>query len=129
LEIRIVEERKNPLMHRTEYKFEIDHPTAASPRRADVRQELAKLVMVPKDRLVVERMNAKFGTARSDGLAMAYETKEALDVTVREHILIRNGLREKKSATPPTEAAPAPAETPKAPAEAAKAPADAPKAG
>ncbi len=126
MEIRIVEERKNPLMHRTEYKFEIDHPTAASPKRADVRQELAKMIMVPKDRLVVERMNAQFGTARSDGLAMAYESKEALDVTVREHILVRNGLREKKTAAPPGEAAPA--ETPKVPAETPKAPAEAPKA-
>jgi ribosomal protein S24E len=109
LEIRIVEERKNPLLHRTEYRFEVDHPTAASPTRANVRQELSKLVMVPKDRLVVERMNAQFGVARSNGFAVAYETKEALDVTVREHILIRNGLREKRSAAPPAEAEAAPA--------------------
>ncbi|HEV2519910.1 MAG TPA: 30S ribosomal protein S24e [Thermoplasmata archaeon] len=117
MEIKIVETRKNPLLHRTEYRFEVDHPTAASPTRANVRQELAKMVMVPKDRLVVERMNAQFGLARSDGFAVAYETKEALDVTVREHILVRNGLREKKSATPPAaEEAPAPAAKAEAPA-------------
>jgi ribosomal protein S24E len=109
LEIRIVEERKNPLLHRTEYRFEVDHPTAASPTRANVRVELAKMVMVPKDRLVIERMNAQFGLARSNGFAVAYETKEALDVTVREHILVRNGLREKKSAAPPAEPEVAPA--------------------
>ncbi|MCI4357456.1 MAG: 30S ribosomal protein S24e [Thermoplasmata archaeon] len=117
MEIKIVEERKNPLLHRTEYRFEVDHPTAASPTRANVRVELAKLVMVPKDRLVIERMNAQFGLARSNGFAVAYETKEALDVTVREHILVRNGLREKKSAAPPAEpeappAKPAPAAEP-----------------
>jgi ribosomal protein S24E len=121
LEIKIVEERKNPLLHRTEYRFEVAHPTAASPTRANVRQELAKIVMVPKDRLVIERMNAQFGVARSDGFAVAYETKEALDVTVREHILVRNGLKEKAAAQPPAE--PAPPEPPAPPAKAEDAPA------
>ena len=121
MEIKIVEERKNPLMHRTEYRFEVAHPTAASPTRANVRQELAKIVMVPKDRLVIERMNAQFGVARSDGFAVAYETKEALDVTVREHILVRNGLKEKAAAQPPAE----PEAAPEKPAPAAK-PDDAP---
>ncbi len=117
MELRIVEERKNPLLHRVEYTFEVAHPTAASPKRSDVRQELAKIVKVPKDRLVVERMNAQYGIARTVGLAIAYDSKEAVDVTVREHILVRNGLREKAVAKPPGEEATAPATPPKAEAE------------
>ncbi|HUI38883.1 MAG TPA: 30S ribosomal protein S24e [Thermoplasmata archaeon] len=118
MELKIVEERKNPLLQRTEFRFEIGHPAAATPTRDQVRQELSKLVKVPKERLVVERMNARFGMASSEGIAIAYDSKEALDVTVREHILVRNKLREKKSAQP-AEAAAAPA--PAAPAEAAPA--------
>jgi ribosomal protein S24E len=113
LDVKILDERPNPLLHRKEYTFEVDHAGTATPPRADVRKELAKLVKVPADRLVIERMNARFGTAKTRGEAVAYATKEALDITVREHILIRNGLREK--ATP---AAPAPAgeATPPSPA-------------
>jgi ribosomal protein S24E len=114
LDVKILEERPNPLMHRKEYTFEVDHAGAATPPRADVRKELAKLVKVPADRLVIERMNARFGTAKTRGEAMAYATKEAVDVTVREHILIRNGLREKAvpAAPAPEGSAPAP-EAPK----------------
>jgi ribosomal protein S24E len=119
LDVKILEERPNPLMHRKEYTFEVDHAGAATPPRADIRKELAKLVKVPADRLVIERMNARFGTAKTVGEAMAYATKEAVDVTVREHILIRNGLREK--AVPATPAAGGEAPAPAAPKEEPKA--------
>lgn len=129
MDVKILEERPNPLLNRKEYTFEVDHAGAATPPRADVRKELAKLVKVPTERLVIERMNARYGTAKTVGEAMAYSTKEAVDVTVREHILIRNGLREKATPVAPgaseeTPAAPpAPKEEPKeapAPAETAK---------
>jgi ribosomal protein S24E len=119
LDVKILEERPNPLLHRKEYTFEVDHAGAATPPRAEVRKELAKLVKVPADRLVIERMNARFGTAKTRGEAMAYATKEAVDITVREHILIRNGLREKAAPAAPATGGEAPA--PAAPKEEPKA--------
>jgi len=120
MEIRIVEERTNPLLQRTEYSFEVSHPTAATPTRDAVRTELAKLAKVPKDRLIIERMEAKFGTATTVGLAAGYQNAETLKKVVREHILVRNGLKEKapKGPAAPAEAAPAP--TPAAPPAPAK---------
>lgn len=118
MELRILEERKNPLLKRTEYRFEVIHGTAATPSRDAVRQELSKVTRTPKERLLVERMHATFGAARSEGVAVAYETKEALAATALEHILIRNGLKEKPKAAPAGETAPEPAkaEAPAAPA-------------
>jgi small subunit ribosomal protein S24e len=117
LDLKIVEERKNPLLKRVEYRFEMSHPTAATPKRDEVRQELASQLKVPKERIVVERMHAKFGTPMSVGEAAAYASKDAALATVREHILIRNGLKEKaKPAVPGAEpeapAAPAAEEKP-----------------
>ncbi len=117
MEIKILEERANPLLHRHEYRFEVTHPTAATPKRDEVRTELAKLVRSPKERVIVERMHARFGTAVSRGDANVYETVDALTKITREHILVRHGLKEKATKAPPTEAAP----TPPAPAAAAEA--------
>ncbi len=115
MDLKILEERPNPLLERTEYTFRADHATAASPTRDTVRTELAKLVKVPKDRLVIERMAARYGTAVTEGVAVAYANVAARDRLVREHILIRNGLKEKKSAQPaPPAEAPAPAPPPAA---------------
>ena len=53
---------------------------------------------------MIERMHAKFGTPMSVGEAAAYSSKDAALATEREHILIRNGLKEKpKPATPGSE--------------------------
>jgi hypothetical protein len=93
-------------------------------------------VKAPKDRVVIERMRARYGTAVSRGDAAVYETADAAKAITRSHILIRNGLKEKeaKAGAAPTEAAPAapaaetkpdPAEKEPKPAKAAK---DAPAA-
>jgi len=120
VEIKILEDRANPLMKRHELRFEVAHATAATPTRDAVRGELSKLVKAPKDRVIIERMNARYGTAVTRGDAMVYESADALKVTVRDHILVRNGLKEK----PVKGAAPAAAE---AAAPAAPAAAEAPK--
>jgi small subunit ribosomal protein S24e len=129
MEIKILEERSNPLLQRNELRFEVSHATAATPTRDTVRTELAKAVHAAKDRVIIERMRPRFGTAVTRGEANVYETADAAKAITREHILVRNGLKEKavKGATPaaPTEPAP-PAAPPKAeapaPSEAAPAP-------
>jgi len=129
LEIKILEERANPLLHRREFRFEVAHATAATPKRDEVRAELAKLVRAPKDRVIVERMHARFGTAVSRGDANVYETADALKKITREHILVRHGLKEKatKAAPAAEAAAPAAPATPAAPAKEAPAAAPAEK--
>jgi small subunit ribosomal protein S24e len=115
VEIKILEEKPNPLLHRREYSFEVSHATAATPRRDEVRGEFAKLTKAPKDRVIIERMQARYGTATTRGEAIVYETAELAKSTEREHILVRNGLKEKavKGAAAPAEPeAPAPAEAP-----------------
>jgi ribosomal protein S24E len=116
LELTIVETRPNPLLKRTEYRFQVSHATTATPPRDQVRNELAKLVKVPKERVIIERMHARFGIATTEGVAATYETAEALKVVVRDHIQVRNGLKEKPVKGPAAPVA-APAETAKPAAE------------
>lgn len=120
MELRILEERPNPLLKRTEYRFEVVHAEAPTPTIEDVRTELAKQVKVPKDRLVVEGMHARYGAPQTVGEALAYQTKEALLATSREHILFRNKLKEKTAPAAPGEGGAAPAAAPEAPAKAEK---------
>jgi len=122
MEIKIIEERTNPLLKRHELRFEVAHATAATPARDAVRTELAKAVHAPKDRVIIERMNPRFGTAVTRGEANVYDSADAAKAITREHILVRNGLKEKeaKAAAPAATPTP-PAEVPKAEAPAAPA--------
>jgi small subunit ribosomal protein S24e len=126
MELRIVEDRTNPLLKRHELRFEVDHATAATPTRDTVRTELAKAVHAAKDRVIIERMKPRFGTAVTRGEANVYDTAEAAKTITREHILVRNGLKEKESKAPGAPAEPAKPEAPAIappPAEPAAAPA------
>ena len=121
MEIKILEDRANPLMKRHEVRFEVAHATAATPNRDAVRGELSKLVKAPKDRVIIERMHARYGTAVTRGDAVVYDSADAAKAIVRAHILVRNGLKEKpvKGPAAPAEAA-APATPAAPPAEASK---------
>ena len=119
MEIRILEDKANPLMQRHEIRFEVAHATAATPSRDAVRGELSKLVNAPRDRVIIERMRARYGTAVTRGDAAVYDTADAAKAIVRSHILVRNKLKEKPTkgtvpaaASAPEAAAPAPAESP-----------------
>ncbi len=114
MEIKIVEQRPNPLLKRTEYRFEIGHSDQSTPSRDSIRAELAKDLNVPKDRVIVERMRSKFGTPKTVGEAMVYASTNDAKAIEREHVLIRNRLIEKAvvaetpaAETPPAAAAPA----------------------
>jgi len=117
VEIRILEDKANPLMQRHEIRFEVAHATSATPSRDAVRGELSKLVNASKDRVIIERMHARYGTAVTRGDATVYDTAEAVKSTVRSHILVRNGLKEKPVKGPAPAAASAPAAAAPTPAE------------
>lgn len=119
MDLKIVEARPNPLLKRTEYRFEVGHAAAATPKRDEVRGELAKALSIPKDRIILERMHAKFGTPKSFGEAHVYASKAAAEATAREHILVRNGLKEKAVKAAPGAAAPEAPAAPPAPAKGA----------
>jgi ribosomal protein S24E len=92
MDLVVREQRPNPLLKRVEYTFEVAHVGTATPTVETVRSELAKNLKVPKDRLVIEWMRARYGTPVTRGEALAYDTADALKAVTREHILIRNGL-------------------------------------
>ncbi len=120
MEIEILSKDENELLERLEVRFRAVHTKEGTPARDAVREKLAALLKVPKERVVVDMMGSEFGMNETVGYAKAYKTKEAAMRYEREHVLVRNKLKEKakvekkpvageKAATP----APAPAPTAK----------------
>ena len=107
MELEIQKTRENPLMKRTELHFVLHHPNSQTPKRDAVRDEISKLLKVPKDRVVVDHMESSFGVHDTKGYAKVYPSKEDALKAENEHILIRNRLAEKqtkKTAEPAKEA-------------------------
>jgi len=94
MEVKILEEKENPLLDRRELKVKIAHD-AATPKISEVRDKLAAMLGVDKETLILDSFKSKFGVRESIGFVKVYRTKErALKVEPR-HTLEKNLLIEK----------------------------------
>ncbi len=97
MEIEIEGKRENLLLNRVEVDFKVAHSAESTPKRDQIREELAKQLKVTKDRVVVDHMQSSFGKGETAGYAKVYKSKEDALKVESEHILVRNGLAQKKA--------------------------------
>ncbi len=99
MEIEVISKKENPLLARLEVHFIVTHPEEVTPRRKDVRDEIAVLLKAKKDAIVIDHMNSEFGKPETIGYAKVYKSKkEALQIET-EAVLKRNNLLEEKEKT------------------------------
>ncbi len=96
MEIKILEKRENPLLHRIEVKFEISHPKGKTPSRDEVRNLIAANMSADVSRVILDRVVTPFGSMVSEGTAKIYDSVEDAKKVEPEYVLIRNKLIEKK---------------------------------
>jgi small subunit ribosomal protein S24e len=115
MEVEIVSKKENELLDRTEVKFKAVHMKEGTPQREAVREKLAAMLKATKERVIVDSMDSEFGKTETIGYAKVYKNKDSAMKYEREHVLVRNKLKEKvkvekKAAAPkPAPAAAAPA--------------------
>ena len=95
MDVEIVSKDENKLLERTEVKFKATHTNEGTPQREVVRDKIASLLKVQKDRVIVDSMESEFGKMETFGYAKVYKSKDAAMKYEREHILVRNKLKEK----------------------------------
>ena len=97
MKLEIVSKNENKLMDRVEVNFKADHDGEATPSRDAVRTALAGAMGVQKDRVIVAEMDSKYGIGSSDGYAKVYFSVDSAKKNEKNHLLVRNGLAEKKA--------------------------------
>jgi small subunit ribosomal protein S24e len=106
MEIEILGQEDNPLLHRTEVDFEIEHDDA-SPSRLSVRDSLAAKLDKDSEEVVVHELDTKFGMRKTIGRAKVYDSPAEAAEVEHEHMLERNkiGAEEEADAEAETEEA------------------------
>lgn len=74
--------------------FEIQEP--ATPRRSEVRREIAVLLKTDLDNVWVKRLDTHTGTHKTVGLAHVYDSVEVAMRVEPEHIIARNKTPERE---------------------------------
>lgn len=93
MEIEMVSQQENLLLNRMEVHYRVQHANATTPKREDVRNELAKLLNVTKDLVIIDHMRSEFGKGETIGYAKIYKNREYAQRIEREHVLERNFLK------------------------------------
>jgi small subunit ribosomal protein S24e len=91
MNIDILSEDENPMLHRTDVRFELTHEEA-TPSRLSVRDSLAAMLNKDSKEVVVRKLDTTFGMRKSVGDARVYETPEHATDIEQDHMLERNKI-------------------------------------
>ncbi|EMA43665.1 30S ribosomal protein S24e [Halobiforma nitratireducens] len=91
MDVDIVSESENPMLHRTDVTFELTHDEA-TPERLQVRDSLAAKLNKDADEVVVRKLDTKFGMRKTVGEAKVYDSADAARDVEQDHMLERNKI-------------------------------------
>lgn len=97
MEIEILEEDENPMLHRTDLRVEIQHEDA-TPERLSVRDSVAAMLNKDADEVVVRKLNTQFGMRKTVGEIRVYEDQKYAQEIEQAHMLERNKIGQEEEA-------------------------------
>ena len=104
MKIEIKKQKENPLLKRIEVHFEVNHIGEVTPKRQAVAEEVAKIMKVKRDSVVIDDLSSKYGAGISVGYAKEHDNKEAALEFENAPRLARNGIEKDKPEEPKAEA-------------------------
>lgn len=101
MDVDIISETENPMLHRTDVTFELVHEDA-TPSRLQVRDSLAAKLNKDAAEVVIRTLDTKFGMRKTVGQAKVYDTADYARDVEQDHMLERNkiGAEEDAEAEP-----------------------------
>ncbi|MFY9637170.1 MAG: 30S ribosomal protein S24e [Methanobacterium sp.] len=90
MEITINEKIENPLLNRTEIRFECIYQGESTPKVLDVKNRLVATLNVDKNLLVVHNLKPSYGEGKANGYAKLYDSVDSLAKIEREHVVVKN---------------------------------------
>ena len=91
MDVTIISEEENPMLHRTDIRFETVHDET-TPSRLSVRDSLAAKLDKDSDEVVVHELDTTFGMRKTVGYAKVYESPEFAREVEQQHMLDRNKI-------------------------------------
>jgi len=96
MDVTIISEEENPMLHRTDIRFETVHDET-TPSRLSVRDSLAAKLDKDSDEVVVHELDTTFGMRKTVGYAKVYESPEFARDVEQQHMLDRNKIDESEA--------------------------------
>jgi small subunit ribosomal protein S24e len=95
MDIKIVEQRENPLLNRKEVRFIVEF-TGATPSRKDVKQALCDKLGADASKTVIDKIEQGFGKMEIKGYVKVYGDEKAMKIEKEYKIKRDLGVKEEK---------------------------------
>ena len=95
MDIKVTEEKNNPLLQRREVHFSVSQ-NLGTPSRQEIKNKLAAYLNSKPELVIIERMKPEFGKRETRGYAKIYESMDRLKNVETEHIIQRNEKKPEK---------------------------------
>jgi len=92
MELQIVKNIDNKLVGRQELELQIIHTASATPKRMEVRKEVAKQMKAKTELVIIDHLKNRYGRQETIGYAKVYADMGSLTATETQPILARHGL-------------------------------------
>ena len=92
MELQIVKNIDNKLVGRQELELQIIHTASATPKRMEVRKEVAKQMKAKTELVIIDHLKNRYGRQETIGYAKVYADMGSLTATETHPILARHGL-------------------------------------
>ncbi|ABR55324.1 Ribosomal protein S24e [Methanococcus vannielii SB] len=93
MDIKIISDKNNPLLHRREVKF-LATFDGATPSIKDVKVKLVAILNAKKEMLVIDTLDQEFGKLEAKGYAKIYEDEKIMNTVEKKSVLEKNKLEE-----------------------------------
>ena len=91
MDIEIIEEVDNPMLHRSDVRFRVIHDEA-TPSRLSVRDSLAATMNKEADEVVIHKLDTKYGMRKTIAYAKVYQTAQRARDVEQTYMLERNKI-------------------------------------
>ena len=90
MEVKIISQKNNPLLKRTEVRFHVKHTAASTPPRLEIRRAVADALNAIVNLVFVKKVETSSGMHTAEGEANLYDSPEQAKLIEPEYIVKRN---------------------------------------
>lgn len=96
LDLDVIEDNTNALLHRKEIKVKIKHEFAPSPDRLTIKAKIAAKYAVPESLVIIKQMKNFYGAPEEICTIYIYESEEFAKKIEPAYMMIRNMPKEQR---------------------------------
>ena len=78
MNLKIIYDKENKLLLRRRVAFEVAHEKASTPKKEDLKKEIAKFLKIEENLIVMKHVYSKFGADKSKIITHVYEDEKLL---------------------------------------------------